>query len=314
MRTVFMGNHTVGVIVLRQLLRNTEVGAVFSHPAHPDDGNLYLSVYKTAQEAGVPAYQFNGSQQDKLYLAVKALNPDLIVVADYRYILKKEVLEIPKLGAINFHPSLLPRYRGRAPVNWAIIRGEKEVGLTVHFIDNGVDNGDILLQEKVEVDIGDTIKDIHEKLFPVYDRFACEVIRLFEQGYPPRQKQDESKATIFSRRTSADGLIDWRQNSIDIYNLIRAITYPYPGAFSYVNGKKYLIWSSALVNDRTSGKMVASKPGEICSIDNNGITVKANDGVILLRNVQENGGGKVDFKEPPFIVGSRFSYEHNENE
>ncbi|MGR3175999.1 MAG: methionyl-tRNA formyltransferase [Candidatus Scalindua sp.] len=307
MKTIFMGNHTVGVIVLKELMEKTDVSAVFAHPDHPDDGTFYLSVKNTAKENGISVYQPSGKEHEERERIISEISPDLIVVADYRFLLKKELVDIPKYGAINFHPSLLPKYRGRAPVNWAIINGEKRCGLTVHYIDEGMDTGDIILQKEVEILFEDTIKDIHEKLFPVYKELAKEVINLFIKGVPPPFIQDHPEATEFPRRTPDDGLINWSGSNIEIYNFMRAITHPYPGAFSFIEGVKYLIWSSSIIDDESKFSKGNLVPGEICSIDENGVTVKTGDGLLLLSRIQQADGELLDFKSLPFTQRQTFT-------
>ena len=301
-----MGNHTVGVIVLDVLMKTTDVAAVFAHPDNPDDGILYLSVKEAAKGSGVPVFQPGGKRNDEVEKIIREISPDLIVVADYRYLLKKEIIEMPNLGAINFHPSLLPKYRGRSPVNWAIINGEKESGLTVHYIDEGMDTGDIILQKEIDILFEDTIKDIHDKLFPVYADLANRVIELFKQGDVPRYKQDHSKATVFQRRTTEDGLIDWSLTNINIYNFVRAITYPYPGGFSFIGRKKYLIWSCKPERDNKSN-FSHFFPGQICFIDDDGIGVRTGDGVVRITKIQGENKQLINFCSSPFSVGQKFT-------
>lgn len=304
-----MGNHTVGVIVLNELLKTTDVAAVFAYSDHHEDGTLYLSVKETAKKSGVPVFQFGKRQYQygEVKKVISEIIPDLIVVADYKYLLKREIIEIPKIGCINFHPSLLPKYRGGAPVNWAIIKGENKCGLSVHYIDEGLDTGDIIIQEEIDILFEDTVKDIHDKLFPLYADCTNRVIELFKRGNPPRYKQDHFKATIFPRRVPEDGLIDWSRTTKDIYNFIRAITYPYPGAFSFIRGKKYLIWSSMFADEH---KMIykESVPGEICYVGRTGIGVRTGDGIIQITKIHGTSDGMVNFNFNPhlFFVGQKF--------
>lgn len=301
-----MGNHTVGVIVLNEFMKRTDVAAVFAHPDDADDGVLYLSVKETAKKNNIPLFQFGGKRNDELERKIREISPDLIIIADYRYLLKSEVIGIPGRGAINFHPSLLPKYRGRAPVNWAIINGEKKCGLTVHYVDDGMDTGDIILQEEVEILFEDTIKDIHDKLFLVYADLAKRTIDLLEHGDPPRYRQNHSEATEFPRRRPEDGLIHWESATLDIYNLVRAVTHPYPGAFSFIEGEKYFIWQCKPFG----GHLPAAPetvPGEICYRDKGGIGVRSGDGVVYIPKTQREGSPAViDFASLPFSIGQKF--------
>jgi len=285
MKIVFMGNHTVGVIALKELLKHANVVAVFAYPDHYDDGNLYLSVKECAKKNNIPLFQHKGISDKQAEKAISKFKPDLIVTADYKYILKKEVFDIPKFGAINFHPSLLPQYRGRAPVNWAIINGEKKCGLTVHYIADEVDTGDIILQKEIEIQTEDTIKDIHDKLFPLYKGLTCEIINLFKKGKPKGHKQNNAKATTFPARKPDDGLIDWRLKAADIYNFVRAITYPYPGAFSFLDDEKYIIWDCHVLDKKLCSGYKASVPGQILSVNKDNIEVAARDGILSISKI-----------------------------
>ena len=310
-----MGNHTVGVIVLTELMKTTDVAAVFAHPNHPEDGNLYLSVKDTAKDNGLPVFQFSGGQRDQTHEAMSDITPDLIVVADYRYLLKKEVLDLPRFGAINFHPSLLPKYRGRAPVNWAIINGEEKCGLTVHYMDEGMDSGDIIEQQEVEISFEDTIKDIHDKLFPLYGYLAQRAIGLIQNGDAPRIKQDHSQSTTFPRRTPEDGIIDWSKSVLSTYNFIRAITYPYPGAFSFLEGEKFFIWDSRPVGEPPRTGEEEPICGRIEAVDDQGLSVSVGDGLIRITGIQAEGRPVTDFSQPHSLrVGQQFKSKTSDGE
>ncbi len=285
MKTIFLGNHTVGVTVLKVLLNTTDVVAVVANPDHPDDGILYQSVKQTALQHNIPVFQYTGKQRGEVLDLVKKYNPDLMVIADYKYLFPLEVLQFPPLGVINFHPSLLPLYRGRAPVNWAMINDEEECGLTVHFVDEGMDTGDIILQERIEIRDEDTIADIHEKYFPLYQRMAEDVIRLFKEERIPRIVQDYTRATAFPKRSPEDGLVIWAKSSRQVYNFVRAITYPYPGAFTFLNGQKYMIWACQL-HPSNSERFQKYRVGQICAVESDGILVRTSDGVIKITHIE----------------------------
>ncbi len=234
MRIVFLGNHTVGVGALKSLSRAADIVGVVAHPEDPEDGVRYLSVYDFSIQNNWNVVRGKASDPG-VYDFIKNAKPDLIWVTDYRYLLPRNVIDLAPLGAVNMHPSFLPLYRGRASINWAIIHGETELGLSVHFIDEGMDSGDIIKQVGYTLSQDEDVCDALDKLQVYYESLPEQVINMFKAGDVERIKQDHSKATEFPGRKPKDGLIDWTQPSETILNLIRAVAPPYPGAFSHLN-------------------------------------------------------------------------------
>lgn len=241
LKVVFLGNHTVGVQVVDVLNRRGCLSGVVAHPEDPEDGLRYLSVYEYAQQLNIPAVRASPKMPILLDF-INEIKPDLIWVTDYRYLLPTEIFSKATFGAINLHPSLLPKYRGRASLNWAMIHGEKEVGLTAHFIDEGVDTGDIIKQLPLVVHENDHIGDVLNNLYPVYQKLTEEVIDMFISGSVSRQKQSPDQGSIYPGRKPGEGLIDFTKSTIDVLNFIRALSKPYPGAFLEYCGKKIIIW------------------------------------------------------------------------
>lgn len=290
-----MGNHTVGVLALKEMLRTEEVVAVFAHPDNPEDGKVYESVKGFALTKRISVYQPRRVREPEWANVVRTLCPELIVIADFNQLIPKNIIEIPPLGCLNMHPSLLPKYRGRAPVNWAIINGETETGLTIHFIDEGMDTGDILIQERIEIKETDTIKTIHEKMFEAYPKLLRQSLRLIKLGNPPRLKQDHSQAIVFKRRNPEDGLIDWTHSAIRIHNFVRAVTRPYPGAFTFWRGKKFLIWTSYVLQDvPTVLAKPSNQPGKVLGIvAGRGVAISTGGGVLVATELQVEGAEPV---------------------
>lgn len=248
MRVVFLGNHTVGVRALEAILESDPVVGVVAHPADPEDGARYESVFDFAKQQKLNVIRSSG--RDELLPGwVAECRPDLLWITDYRYLLSPEILDLSPGGAVNLHPSLLPRYRGRAALNWAILNGEREVGLTAHMLDDGVDSGDIIAQVAVplrpEQDVGDALR----LLYPVYAQITREVLAWFRSGCVPRRRQDHSLSTTFPRRRPEDGRIDWTQPAERIVNLVRAVARPYPGAFADFGERRLTIWRAAGLNN-----------------------------------------------------------------
>ena len=217
---------------------------------------------------------------------------DLMLVVSWRYIIPKSVYLRPRAGTFVFHDSLLPEYRGFAPTVWSILNGERRTGVTLFAISEGVDNGDIIDQKSIEIRPDDTIAEVIESVTDIY-------VDLLEKNFPqllagtaPRRPQDESLATFTCKRLPQDNQIDWNLPTDRIYNLIRASGKPYPGAYTYLNGKKLTIWSAQRLNNfpryvgRIPGRVVEIRRGE-------GSVVLTADGCVLLRQIQIEGGEPV---------------------
>jgi len=240
---------------------------------------------------------------------VANVSPDLVWITDYRYILPPSIIAKPRLGVVNLHPSLLPKYRGRAPINWAIIQGETRLGLTAHFVDEGVDSGDIIEQVSYELTMEQDVGDALDALYPLYRELTRRVIDRLATGDVARIRQDHSLATVFPRRKPEDGRIDWRVPRRSVWNLIRAVAHPYPGAFTSGTGKRLTIWK-ARESDHESP--FDTLPGTIIGIDDEGLHVQCGDLALLLTKIEYGSGesaalreGAVlggDGEEPPEIV------------
>lgn len=293
LRVAFFGNHTVGVTTLDTLAETEDVVAVVAHPADPEDGVRYLSVFAHAQRCGWPALR--GRADDPVVMAfVRSVKPDLIWVTDYRYLLPPELIGLARLGAVNLHPSLLPAYRGRAPINWAILEGANLLGLTAHFIDEGMDSGDIIAQFEYALSENEDVGDALEKLYPLYRRITREVVEFFHAGRIPRRQQDERLAFSRPARRPEDGLIDWHRSARQVRDLVRAVAAPYPGAYTYLDGKKVVIWR-ALLSD---GALPESTPGTVLALDSTGRpVVRCAEAAVILDRFEA---------ARPVVVGDRF--------
>jgi len=248
MRLLFFGNHDVGIAALETLLASTEVVGVVAHPIDPEEGVRFASVYDFAQQEKLNVIRGRGKDL-KVFEFAEAVKPDIIWVTDYRYIIPRELIGVALRGAVNLHPSLLPKYRGRAPINWAILGGETEIGLTAHFIDEGVDSGDIIEQIPISLSVNEDVGDALSALIPLYRSITKKVISYFEHYNIPQRPQDIVQGSIFPARTPKDGKIDWSKSAVEIRNLIRAVSRPYPGAFCDFHGEIIRIWKAAVVEE-----------------------------------------------------------------
>jgi UDP-4-amino-4-deoxy-L-arabinose formyltransferase/UDP-glucuronic acid dehydrogenase (UDP-4-keto-hexauronic acid decarboxylating) len=254
--------------VLRALhaSRGFAVPLVVTSPDAPVGRKRQLTespVGQAARALGLPTVKPEKVRRNpELAAQLRAAGADIGVVVSYGKILPAEVLAIPRLGTVNVHLSLLPRYRGRAPVNWALVHGEKETGLTLHYMVKKPDAGDIVAQRRIEISDEDTALTLYRKLVPLTETILTEAVPLLEDGIAPRVAQDASKATYFGGRKPEDGRIDWTRPSKEIYNLVRAVTHPYPGAFATLAGRKVFIWQSRALEGETQ-----SPPGQIVSTE-----------------------------------------------
>lgn len=285
MKIVFMGTPEFAVPDLKMLIdKKYEIAGVFTQPDRPKGRGKKLSappVKELALEYGIPVYQYLKVKKPEPVSVLKDINPDLIVVAAFGQILSKEILDIPKMGCINVHASLLPGYRGAAPIQWTIINGEQYTGITTMYMGEGVDTGDILLQEKIEIMPDETGAELTERLSHLGASLLDETIIKLEKGEVQRVKQDESKSSYYPILDKKLGLIDWSKKSLQIKDLIRAVD-PWPGAFTHLNDGILKIWRASVLNDRFNGK-----PGEVLSGDDkNGLLVKTGDGVLKIEELQ----------------------------
>ncbi|MCM8532322.1 MAG: hypothetical protein NE330_14260 [Lentisphaeraceae bacterium] len=276
LRVLFFGNHDVGIEALDVLLTKVDISGVVGHPPDSEDGVVYKSLIEWADSKKLENIRSTANSPE-LRDWLKSKSYDLIWVTDYRYIIPDYIFETASLGAINLHPSLLPEYRGRAPINWAIINGEKELGLTAHFIDEGVDSGDIITQRQYHLSADEDVQDALNKLYPLYRQITGEVIDYLNEGDVPRLKQKVESQPVYPGRKAEDGRIDWTQKAEDIQNLIRAVAPPYPGAFCFLNERKIFIYKASIVVSSFE-----TEPGIIAKFEGENIFVSTGCGALKL--------------------------------
>ncbi|HKA33952.1 MAG TPA: formyltransferase [Candidatus Binatia bacterium] len=261
-----------------------DIHAVVTHEDDPREEIWFRSVADLARRRHLPVYAPENPNTVDFIETIRRAAPELIFSFYYRRILSKDLLSIPRLGALNLHGSLLPRYRGRAPVNWAIVNGESETGVTLHYMVERADAGDIVAQKRVPIDFDDTALALYRKLTRAARELMAEIYPLLIEGRAPRTAQDHGRATKFGGRRPEDGRIDWRRPAVEIYNLVRGVTHPYPGAFTFLRGKKLFVWKADV--DRQEG---AADAGAVLSIDDTGIRVAASAGAVVLQHLQFEG-------------------------
>jgi methionyl-tRNA formyltransferase len=256
--------HDVGYECLDALIQNDEyIIAVITHKDDPDEEIWFKSVAALAKRYEIPVYTPETVNTPGWIEQIHSWSPDLIFSFYYRHMITEEILAVPRLGAYNMHGSLLPKYRGRVPINWAVLNGERETGVTLHHMVKRADAGDIVDQEAVPIGPDETAQDVFTKCVAAARLVLERQLEALSNGAAPRRVQDESQATYFGGRKPGDGLIDWTQSADRIYNLIRAVTQPYPGAFTTASGGKLFIWWAKPVPGTGAGE----KPGTILSTD-----------------------------------------------
>lgn len=291
MRIIFIGTGEIGLPTLQALTKMPEhhVLAVVTQPDRPVGRQLKLAaspIKDAAFKLHLKIFQPEKIGSATSVAQLNYLKPDLIVVAAYGQILTKEILNLPKYGCLNLHASLLPKYRGASPIHAAIAGNERQSGMTIMWMDEGLDTGDILLQETTTIRRHDTAETLHDRLAKIGVTALQKAIPLVETGNAPRIKQDKTKATLTKKLKKEDGHINWDRPQIELDAHIRAMT-PWPSAYSWIPGQadqKMLKIFTTIVSRRAKGK-----PGEIVRVDKHGILVAAKVGGLLLREVQLEG-------------------------
>lgn len=262
-RVLVFAYHDVGYECLELLLaRRANVVAVYTHEDNPQERVWFKSVAELARSHGLPVHTPENVNTPEGIERIRALRPDLIFSFYYRNLITTRILDLPRLGAYNMHGSLLPKYRGRAPINWAVLHGEKETGATLHVMVKRADAGDIVDQERVPIGPAETARDVFSKVTAAARAVLARQLDALLQGRAPRRAQDESQATYFGGRTAEDGRIDWNKDAREIFNLVRAVTHPYPGAFTEVGGRRFYIWwaAPAPAREAAAGTVIEASP------------------------------------------------------
>jgi len=285
-RILFFGYSEVGHDCLSLLLeRGEQVVALVTHQDQPGEKIWFRTPALAAQERGVPVFTPENINTPEWRTRVAELQPDLILSVYYRQMIGTRILGLARLGAWNIHGSLLPRYRGRAPINWAVLHGESRIGMTLHRMINRADAGAIVDQEGVDLGPRDTAEQAFRKVLPCARRILARQIDALLAGTAPETPQDEALATTFSGRRPGDGRINWRQPSAVIFNLIRAVTDPFPGAFTDVGLARLMVWWAEPA-PRPPGTAAAA-PGSVLAPDP--LLVATGDGALLLTRTEWRG-------------------------
>lgn len=303
MRIILIGQAAFAEKSLEKIIdKGDEVLAVYCPPDLPN--GKFDPVKQKALDLGVPVRQHKSFKAPEVRDEFIALNADLAILAFVSFIVPRQVFSVPRLGSICFHPSLLPKYRGASAINWALIKGESVTGLSIFWVDPGIDTGPVLLQKQVPIQPDDTTGSLYfNKIFPLGIEAIGEAVDLIKAGNPPRLIQDESKASYDPPCSDEHAKIDWSKSAQEVYNLIRGCD-PQPGAHATYGGKQLRIFDARLRPGAT-----AAPPGQIIGIGTAEITIALNGGSLVVKRIRGEGGkiSAAEFaKEAGLQIGAQF--------
>jgi len=284
MKTIVFAYHDMGCAGIEALLKaGFDICAIFTHPDRASENHFFGSVARLAAEQGIPVFAPDDVNHALWVERIQKMAPDMIFSFYYRALLSEKILATARLGAYNLHGSLLPTYRGRAPLNWVLVNGESETGVTLHRMVARADAGDILAQERIAIADDDDAMSLHQKLVAGAKTLLASCLPTMKQGLIDGVKQDESRASVMPGRTPEDGRIEWSLPAKSIANLVRAVTDPWPGAFGYVGTTKFIVWK-AKAHDMAH----TAKPGTALSI--NPLIIACGEGALEVLTGQSEQG------------------------
>lgn len=284
MKIVFMGTPDFALASLDKLIDGGyEIAAVVTQPDRPKGRGKKLTpppVKERALGAGLRVLQPERVKDSGFIEALKELSPDIIIVVAYGQILPEEIINLPAMGCINVHASLLPKYRGAAPINWCIINGESRTGVTTMYMDKGMDTGDILLQRETEIGENETASELHERLAALGADLLLETLEGLQRNEVERKAQDHSAATYAPQLDRETGRVDWNSDAKSIYNLIRG-TNPWPGCYTVYKGERMKLWEAKVLEQKSRGTA-----GKVLEAGHGGMLVQAGSGTLLVTKIQ----------------------------
>ena len=309
MRAVFMGTPEIAATVLKSVLASKhEVIAVVTQTDKPKGRGHEMAfppVKEVALEAGIPVLQPQRARDEAFIEELKALNPDIILVAAYGKLLPKAILDMPKFGCINVHASLLPKYRGASPIQWAVLNGDEKSGVTIMHMAETMDTGDIIMTKEVMLTAEETAGSLHDKLADIGGPLLIEAMDALETGRAPRIRQNEEEATHVRMLEKTMGNLDFSQPAVQLERWIRGLN-PWPTAYTKLDGKMLKLWKAEVVSTEELAKEAKNqKPGTILAVAKDSFDVLTGDGVLRVKELQLEGKRKMTAEE--FLRG--FSLE-----
>ena len=302
MNVIFMGTPDFSVPTLEKIYQaGHKISLVITQTDKPKGRGkkvTFQPVKVKAQELGLEVYQPKNVNSEESIIRLREINPDVIVVIAYGQILKKEILNLPKHGCINVHASLLPKYRGSAPINWVIINGEEKTGITTIYMEKGIDVGDMLLKKEIKIKENETSGELHDRLMILGAEVLIDTLTEIERGSINRISQDDNKSSYVPVMNKDLGKIDWNKNSKDIFNLVRG-TDPWPSSYVTYQDKKVKISNVEVVKRFKDGQ-----PGEVVKVDGSGIYVNTKDSCLVIKKLQFPGKKMMTVSD--FLKGNHF--------
>ncbi|MBF7095858.1 methionyl-tRNA formyltransferase [Alkalibacter mobilis] len=292
MKVIFMGTPEFSVDSLKALVESDyEICAVVTQPDKPNQRGKrvkYNPVKEAALKFGLKVLQPQNIKDPKIVAELKSMEPDFLAVVAYGQLLSKEILDIPKKGSINVHASLLPEYRGAAPIHWAVIDGREKSGVTTMLMDEDMDTGDMLLRKTVEISGDMTTSELHDELAKLGAALLVDTLNQIASNRLVPEKQNHDAATYTQKINRETGKIQWEKSAKEIHDLIRG-TYSYPGAFSYLNGERVKLSASQILEKEDKPEFEKAKPGTILGIDKRGMSIRTGTGLLLIKEIQFPG-------------------------
>lgn len=286
MKVIFIGGLTNGKLIVEYIInqKNIKIPFIITHPL-----NFKIHNYENFKKFNKKTKIYRDLNINNFFEKIKKAKPDLIIVAGWSYLISHKIIQIPKLGVIGFHPSLLPKDRGRSVLAWQIEEGYTQTALTMFYISKGIDDGDIIAQNKIKINYKDTIKDILKKCDIETNKLIKKYFDLIIQGKAPRKKQNNNIATYRSLRNNSNSLIDWNTTAKLIYNKVRALTYPYPGSFFYYRKKKIKVIKAAIIKNKIINKLSKNlNNGDIVKkINSKKYKIKCSNGILEIDTKNE---------------------------
>jgi methionyl-tRNA formyltransferase len=262
-KAVVFAYHEIGYVCLEEVLASgMEVACLFTHKDDPGEEIWFRGPAELAEKQAIPVYDPENLREGRWIELLNSISPDFIFSFYYRYMLPADILGSARVAALNMHGSLLPKFRGRCPVNWVLIEGETKTGVTLHVMEAKPDAGDIVAQQEVEITSDDTAHSLFLKLTAAARLLMREMLPQLLAGSFCRKPQ-EGPSSYYGGRKPEDGLIDWHKDARAVYNLIRAVTHPYPGAFTFLEGKKLFIWKAQFeeaLHNAPCGTVISTNP------------------------------------------------------
>lgn len=298
LKVIFMGTPVFCVPILEELIKETNVVAVVTQPDKEVGRKREISfspIKKVAIKNNIKVLQPVKIKEE--YEVIISLNPDIIITCAYGQIVPLAILNCPKYGCINVHASLLPKLRGGAPIHKAIINGYDKTGITIMYMDKGMDTGDMIAKEEVKIEDNDTAESLHDKLSAISVPLLMKTLPSIINGTNKREKQNDADATYACNVSREEEHVSFDKSSKDVYNQIRGLN-SWPGAYAVLDDKNIKLWSSSITNNKYD-----KTPGTIINLDKNGLCVATKDGSVLIKELQIPGKKKMNIKD--FINGNK---------